>query len=501
MQVSPTLPDFLEFARLGNVVPVWVELTADGVSPVAAYVACKGQSVGPSFLLESVAGGEHLGRYSFLGVRPREVITAKGDTVTLRERDGSVTTLSGQGDPLRVVEARMARAKAVPVPGLPPFSGGAVGFVGYEYVHCVEPTVPQPVEDPMGVPTVFFAIMDQVVAFDHARQTLRVLCNAHLDEFPDAEAAYRAAVATLAEMVETLRRAPSLAPAVLPAKVPTAALPSGNFTQERFEGMVNEVKGYIAQGDVIQVVGSQRFEVAAPCRPLALYRALRVVNPSPYMFLYETPDFSIVGASPEVHVRSTAGRVEIRPIAGTRPRSEVPEEDAALEADLLADPKERAEHLMLVDLARNDIGRVCQPGTVTVEEYATVERYSHVMHIVSQVEGRLRPAATVYDLLRATFPAGTLSGAPKVRAMQIISALEGQQRGIYGGALGYFDYHGNLDSCITIRTALLKDGQIYLQSGAGLVADSQPAAEYQETINKARGLLRAITLAALLEGE
>ncbi|MGF1450664.1 MAG: anthranilate synthase component I [Opitutales bacterium] len=496
MNVFPQLDAFRSLAKPGAIVPVCQEMTADGISPVAAYNAWRG--AGPAFLLESVAGGEHIGRYSFLGVEPREVISARDTTVTIQRRGGETDFRENIADPLAVVEERMGAAQAVEMPDMPPFTGGAVGFVGHEYIHAVEPTVPVAAEDTLGMPTLYFAIMDQVVAFDHARQTLRIIVNAHLDDFPSADDAHAAAIEALETIVTRLTEGPRLEPAALPADSPEKAVPPGNFTRSSFEAAVEAAKAYIRAGDIIQVVGSQRFEVPQACEPLALYRALRVVNPSPYMFLYEVPEFTIVGASPEVHVRSTNGSVEIRPIAGTRRRGHSPEEDGALEQELLKDPKERAEHLMLVDLARNDIGRVCESGSVHVHDYATIERYSHVMHIVSQVEGKLRAECTPYDLLRATFPAGTLSGAPKVRALQIISELEGQRRGVYGGALGYFGFNGNLDSCIAIRTALFKNSKIYVQSGAGLVADSVPEYEYDETVNKARGLLRAIALAEQL---
>lgn len=495
MNFFPDHDQFAELATQGNVVPVYAELTADGVSPVGVYAQMR--AAGPAFLLESVAGGEHIGRYSFIGLEPRQTVTAWPQRLRLRHRDGRCEEQACPADPLSALEAIMAAYRPVELPGMPPFSGGAVGYLGHEYVHCVEPTVPLAQEDVLGVPLMHFGVTDQVIAFDHARQVLRIICNAHVDEAETVQAAYAEACATVQTLVERLREGPSLRAEPLQ---PTGAVevPTGNFTREQFEQIVARSKEYIRAGDVIQVVASQRFEKAYTAGPLNLYRALRVVNPSPYMFVLETEGFAVVGASPEVHVRSTHGRVEIRPIAGTRPRGADAVEDERLEQDLLADPKERAEHLMLVDLARNDIGRVCETGTVDVKDYAVIERYSHVMHIVSQVEGQLRDDATAYDLMRATFPAGTLTGAPKVRAMQIIAELEGQQRGVYGGALGYFGYNGNLDSCIAIRTALLQQDTIFVQAGAGLVADSVPASEYLETVNKASGLLKAIQLAESL---
>ncbi|MDR1011734.1 MAG: chorismate-binding protein [Opitutaceae bacterium] len=340
-------------------------------------------------------------------------------------------------------------------------------------------------------------LTDSLLTFDRAKQTLRLCVNAHVRN-DDATAAYTAAVAELRHLHALLSRPGALAPAPLIEPPAPVAVPPGNFTRDAFEHVVDSVKEYIRSGDIIQVVPSQRFTAPFKKSPLDLYRALRTVNPSPYMFILDTGDYAIVGASPEVHVRLTDGLVEIRPIAGTRKRGATHADDLALERDLLADEKERAEHLMLVDLARNDIGRVCAYGTVNVPEMMVIERYSHVMHIVSQVEGRIAPGKTAYDLMRATFPAGTVSGAPKIRAMQIIAQNEPSRRGFYAGALGYFGYDGNLDSCIMLRTALIKDGLIHIQAGAGIVADSDPASEYQETINKASALFKAVAIAERL---
>jgi anthranilate synthase component 1 len=352
--------------------------------------------------------------------------------------------------------------------------------------------VPAVAVDELGVPLLYFMISDSLLIFDRAKQTLRLCVNAHVGA--DVDAAYDAATAELSELYTMLRQPRELAPAPL-IDVARTTVPPGNFTQARFEQVVNDGKEFIRSGDIIQFVPSQRFTRPFAKSPLDLYRALRTVNPSPYMFIIETGDFSIVGASPEVHVRLTDGLVEIRPIAGTRKRGATHQEDVALEKDLLADDKERAEHLMLVDLARNDIGRVCQFGSVKVPEMMVIERYSHVMHIVSQVEGQIAPGKSAFDLMRATFPAGTVSGAPKIRAMQIIAQYEPSQRGIYAGALGYVGYDGNMDTCIMLRTALLKDGLIHIQAGAGVVADSVPASEYQETVSKASALLKAVAMA------
>jgi anthranilate synthase component 1 len=490
MNIHPTREAFLGLAAQGNVIPVCADLMADFETPVSAYAKLK--NAGPSFLLESVEGGENLSRYSFIGCRPRKVFVCGPKTTEIRVPGQPVQSVPTPPDPLTLIEAEMRGYRPVSLPGMPRFTGGAVGFIGYEYITRIEPTVPAARTDALGVPLLYFMLSDSLLIFDRAKQTLRLCVNAHVRG--DAGAAYDAAVAELRELYAMLRHPRELAPAPLvePGKL---AVPPGNFTQERFEKTVEACKEYIKAGDIIQVVPSQRFSRPFAKPALDLYRALRTVNPSPYMFILETGDFAIIGASPEVHVRLTDGRVEIRPIAGTRKRGATAAEDAALEKDLLADAKERAEHLMLVDLARNDIGRVCRYGSIHVPEQMVIERYSHVMHIVSQVEGTIAPDKTAYDLMRATFPAGTVSGAPKIRAMQVIAEQEPSQRGFYAGALGYFGYDGNLDSCIMLRTSLLKDGQLHIQAGAGIVADSVPISEYQETIGKASALLKAVAMA------
>jgi anthranilate synthase component 1 len=474
MQVTPSREAFLQLSRKGNVVPVYTDMLADLETPVSAFVKLRGNQ--PAFLLESVEGGENVSRFSFIGCNPRKIISAK----------------PGDADPLKAIEAELAGYKPVDVPGLPPFTGGAVGYLGYEFMHSVEKSVPLAAKDELGVPAMWFMLCDSVLAFDRAHQTMRLIVNAHTGT--DAGAAYDAACAELQRMQAALAKPTPLTSASLGDSGPVQ-VPQGNFTKDAFEKMVEGSKEYIRAGDIFQIVLSQRFSREFKKTPLDLYRALRTVNPSPYMFLLETGDFALVGASPEVHVRLTGRKVEIRPIAGTRPRGKTTTEDVALEKELLADDKEKAEHLMLVDLARNDIGRVCAYGSVKVPEFMVIERYSHVMHIVSQVEGQLAPERSAFDLMRATFPAGTVSGAPKIRAMQLIAGMEGTQRGSYAGALGYFSYNGNLDSCITLRTALVKDGSVHIQAGAGVVADSVPSAEYQETINKASALFKAISLA------
>lgn len=493
MNIFPDKATFIDLSAKGNVIAVCTDMTADIGTPVSVYQRLSDER--PAFLFESVTGGEHIGRYSFVGCAPRAEIVAYEDKTEIRHRGGEIERMDTPADPLKVVEDFMAGYQSVELPGMPRFHGGAVGFVGYEYVHRVETTVPPAAEDTLGMPLIYFMIADTVVIFDHAQQRLRLCVNSPVEG--DPELAYERAVTQLQSLAAKLAEPHSLRPAPI-SEAGEVTVPPGNFSRESFEQVVDCCKEYIRAGDAIQIVGSQRFEQDYPEQPIDLYRALRVVNPSPYMFILDSGDFACVGASPEVHVRLTGDLCELRPIAGTRPRGVDVHQDKALEADLLADEKECAEHLMLVDLARNDLGRVCRIGTVEVPEYMVIERYSHVMHIVSQVQGRLDPQRNSYDLMRATFPAGTVSGAPKVRAMQIISELEGSRRGLYAGALGYFGYDGDLDSCIAIRTALLKDGKIYIQSGAGLVADSVPANEYEETVNKARAMLKAVKLSRIM---
>jgi anthranilate synthase component I len=496
MNIHPSREVFGSLATQGNVIPVYADLMADFETPVSAYA--KLQSAGPSYLFESVEGGENLARYSFIGCRPRKVFACGPDTTEIRRPGRPVEKMPTPRDPLTLIEEEMRGYQPVAVPGLPRFTGGAVGFIAYEYVTRIEPTVPAAKNHELGTPLLYFMLSDSLLIFDRAKQTLRLCVNAHLRDSSGGPmavaAAYDAAVAELRELYALLRQPRELAPAPL-IDTPKITVPPGNFTQARFEKVVDDGKEFIRSGDIIQFVPSQRFTRPFAKPPLDLYRALRTVNPSPYMFILEAGDFSIVGASPEVHVRLTDGLVEIRPIAGTRKRGATHAEDVALEKELLADEKERAEHLMLVDLARNDIGRVCRYGSVKVPEMMVVERYSHVMHIVSQVEGQIAPDKSAYDLMRATFPAGTVSGAPKLRAMQIIAQYEPSQRGFYAGALGYVGYDGNMDTCIMLRTALLKAGQIHIQAGAGIVADSVPVSEYQETISKASALLKAVAMA------
>jgi anthranilate synthase component 1 len=505
--ISPSKDAFLKLTVQGNLIPVYSRLLADIETPLSAYQKIRGN--GESFLFESIEGGEHLGRYSFVGCNPRAIIKQTDNRIELIEHGKVVEKFAipkkpnddcGQcvKDGLEVIEKVLARYRAVTLPELPRFTGGAVGFIGYEFIHDVEPTVPRPPNDELGTPTMYFMIADQLLVFDRVAQTVTVIVNAVLEDGVSAEDAYEDAVSEIERIVALLEQPMqnNLVPVPTASDVPVES----NQTKEAFLANVVKSKEYIRKGDVFQMVGSQRFSTKFDASPLDLYRAVRTINPSPYMFLLELEGFSLVGASPEIHVRCENQRVEIRPIAGTRPRGKTDAEDKALEKDLLADPKERAEHVMLVDLARNDIGRVCDYGSVEPKDLMIIEKYSHVMHIVTQVEGNLSKNKTPYDLIRATFPAGTLSGAPKIRAMQIISEMEQTTRGPYGGCVGYFSFNGNLDCCITIRTALLKDGKAYVQAGGGWVADSDPEMEFQETVNKSKAMLRAVAMAQQIGG-
>jgi anthranilate synthase component I len=498
---SPKADEFVKLAGQGNLIPVTRRLLADIETPLSAYRKIRGQ--GESFLFESVEGGEHIGRYSFVGCNPRAVIRQDGNRVELIENrkvvESFTVSRTSDGakqvkDGLEVIERVMKRFRPVPVPGLPRFTGGAVGFIGYEFIHDVEPVVPRPPRDELGTPVMYFLVADQLLIFDRVAQTITVLVNAVLDDAGSPAEAYENAIAEIERIVSLLEQPSEHHPVSVPDEVASVPFES-NVPREKFFANVSKAKEYITAGDIIQVVGSQRFSTNLKVAPLDVYRAARSINPSPYMFLLELEGFSLVGASPEIHVRCEDRQVELRPIAGTRRRGRTAQEDEALRKELLADPKERAEHVMLVDLARNDLGRVCDFGSVIVKDLMIIERYSHVMHIVSQVEGKLSADRTPYDLMRATFPAGTLSGAPKIRAMQIISELEQTARGPYGGCVGYFSFSGNLDCCITIRTALIKDGKAYVQAGGGWVNDSTPEAEFQETVNKSKAMLKAVAMA------
>jgi anthranilate synthase component 1 len=491
--LQPGFEAFTTQAQNGNLVPVWVELAADYETPLSVFRQLDDGR--HSFLLESAELTQHSGRYSLLGSEPRMIFTARGREIEIEESGGNVRRYTAEGDPLRELQNIMAGFKPASPPPLPVFHGGAVGYLAYDMVRFFEPTLPAPPPDSLGVPDMVFMIADTVVIFDHKHRKLSVVANVFLPDYETLQAAYDAAGERIRRVIAKLE-AP-LQVKALQAFAPEAATgapaPRGNTTQAEYEAMVLAGKEYIKAGDIFQFVPSQRFETDYTGSPLDLYRALRHVNPSPYMFCLRFPDsFSLVGSSPEVHVKCLDGRIEIRPIAGTRWRGKTKEEDDALAGELLADPKERAEHIMLVDLARNDVGRVSEYGSVRVNELMIVERYSHVMHIVSNVEGKLDPSCNAYDVMRATFPAGTVSGSPKVRAMEIINEVEKAKRCAYAGAVGYFGFDGALDSCIALRTCVLKDGKAYVQAGAGVVADSDPTYEFNETVNKARGMLRAL---------
>ncbi|NUQ00818.1 MAG: anthranilate synthase component I [Armatimonadetes bacterium] len=486
--MTPDRATFRELAAQGDLIPVYREIVADLETPVSAFLKLGDSPY--AFLLESVSGGEHIGRYSFLGVDPVLVVETKGEQVRLRRGDQVETRhLAAGEDPLAVIEAAMGRSRYVAHGDLPPFIGGAVGFMSYDLVRFFE-RLPDTCQDDLDLPDTCFMITNAILVFDRVLNRAKVVAMARVEGDPDA--AYDRACAEIEALLARLRQPTPQPPAPRPERTVEV---SSNFTREAYEELVLRAKEYIAAGDIIQVVPSQRFEAETQAPPFDVYRALRSINPSPYMFYLRLDGLHLAGASPEILVTEDNGLVRTRPIAGTRRRGRTVEQDQALERELLADEKERAEHIMLVDLGRNDIGRVCDYGSVHVDELMVIERYSHVMHIVSNVTGQLRDDCDQFDVLRASFPAGTLSGAPKIRAMEIIDELEPTRRGAYGGAIGYFSYSGSMDTCITIRTAILRDGRCYWQSGGGVVADSDPTAEYEETCNKAMAIRRALELA------
>lgn len=489
LSLKPSLDEFRARCGRGNLIPVYTELTADYETPTAAFQQINDGEY--CFLLESAETHDELGRYSFVGSNPRAVFQARGSEVTITDASGT-TRFESEGDPLADLEDLMAKYKPVADDNLPLFSGGAVGYLSYDTVRFFEPTVPEAPEDSLGVPDMVFMITDTVVIFDHRYRRIKAVANVFVDEHADVEAAYASAQRKVTALVMKLSTAVLFKPLLTYSKAETPE-PVSNTSKSEYMAMVEKAREYIHAGDVFQVVPSQRFEAEYGGTPIDLYRALRSVNPSPYMFCLQFPDdFALVGCSPEVHVRAIDGKIDIRPIAGTRWRGKTPEEDDALAAELLADPKERAEHIMLVDLARNDVGRVSEYSSVEVDDMMVIERYSHVMHIVSNVSGKLHRDKNAYDVMRATFPAGTVSGSPKVRAMQIINELEKNKRCAYSGAVGYFGFDGNHDSCIALRTAVVKGTKVYVQAGAGVVADSDPEYEYNETVNKAMALMGAI---------
>jgi len=466
----PTLGEVKKLARRGNLVPVCREIMADLETPVSAYLKIARGNY--SFLLESVEGGEQLARYSFLGTEPSLILK------TGREQPI---------DPLLPIEKELSRFQLVPVSGLPRFHGGMVGYLGYEVARYFE-RLPSPDPDPLGLPESVMMLADSLLVFDHLTHKIKVVSHAHLDG--DIESAYHEATRKIDILVARLKQPIPTQPETRVSLSASSTL--SNFTQAEFEASVAQAKEYIYAGDIIQAVLSQRLARPVKAHPFALYRALRSLNPSPYMYYLHLGDFHIVGSSPELLVRVEDGIVTTHPIAGTRPRGKSPAQDMALEEELKHDEKECAEHIMLVDLGRNDIGRVSEPGTVKVSQLMGVERYSHVMHLVSHVQGRLGAGLSQFDALRSCFPAGTVSGAPKIRAMEIIAELEPDKRGPYAGAVGYFGFSGNMDTAITIRTSIIKDGVAYVQAGAGIVADSIPEREYHECLSKAQALLTAI---------
>lgn len=486
-------PDFATFSRLAEdhqLIPVYRRLVSDTLTPVSAFH--KIDSGGGACLFESVIGGEKVGRYSFSAADPFMVLSACGNTVTVS--NGGETREYTAEDPLEELRRLLNEPNAALLPELPPFGGGAVGYAGYDVVRYVE-HLPDAPEDDRELPDLSFAFYDRMIVFDNIDKTMYVVVTARVDDETDLEETYRDATERVDATVEQLSQSDA---DLVCADIVTVGEPSvpyqSNFRQEEFEAAVRKCVEYIEAGDIFQVVISQRLELELQTDPFEIYRTLRVVNPSPFMFFLRTPEVTLVGSSPEVMCRVVDNVVTVRPLAGTRKRGETEEEDRLLAEELLADPKERAEHVMLVDLGRNDVGRVAKYGTVELSDVMVIERYSHVMHITSNVAGTLEDGRDAFDALKACLPAGTVSGAPKVRAMEIIDELEPHRRGPYAGAVGHLDYHGNMDTCIALRTIVVQGNKAYVQAGAGIVADSQPEFEYQETLNKARGLLKAIEI-------
>ncbi len=500
---TPDYDTFMQRASEGNLVPVYREILADLETPVSAFLKLREASDGHAFLLESVAGGENIARYSYLAVNPYKTFSSRGRTVTIEERGETQTIeLPADEDPLHELKRQLAQYQFVPMPGWERFSGGAVGYLGYDMVRFFE-DLPDLNPDDLDLPESQFMFADTLVIFDHVLHRVRVLAQAFIEEADetgsgDPQAAYWDAVRRIEQVINILigplpeRDIMPTGPASIPDD--PSALPSTMTKAQHREAML-KAKEYISAGDAIQVVLAHRLQAQLRVDPFDLYRSLRAINPSPYMYYLSFGDLKIIGASPEILVTEDAGRIVTRPIAGTRRRGKTQEEDLALEQELLADEKELAEHIMLVDLHRSDIGRVCEPGTVQVDSLMKVERYSHVMHIVSNVIGKLRADKDQFDVLRACFPAGTVSGAPKIRAMEIIEELEPVRRGPYAGAVGYFSFSGSMDTCITLRTIVMKGDTCYFQAGGGIVADSEPEAEYKETLMKMGALLDAARMA------
>lgn len=489
----PYAPDFATFQKLAvqnQLVPVYRRLLSDALTPVTAFHKIDGGQ--GACLFESVIGGEKVGRYSFLAADPFLEIRAHATKVVVKT--GGKTEEFESADPIEELRQRLTAVKAAHLPELPPFAGGAIGYAGYDVVRYVEhlPSAPQ---DDRGLPDLSFGFYDQMLVFDNVDKTMYVIALARIDEAKgDVKAAYDSALRRIDATVAKLSSGTELPPADIATAGDPKVAYRANFTQQGFEDAVRKCVEYIKAGDIFQVVISQRLEVDLAVDPFEVYRSLRVVNPSPFMFFLRTPEVTLVGSSPEIMCRVVDNQVTVRPLAGTRKRGLTEDEDRRLAAELLEDPKERCEHVMLVDLGRNDVGRVAKYGSVELSDVMVIERYSHVMHITSNVTGELAPQYDAFDALKACLPAGTVSGAPKVRAMQIIDEVEPHRRGPYAGAVGYLDYSGNMDTCIALRTLVVTGNKAYVQAGAGIVADSDPTSEYQETLNKARGLLKAIEL-------
>jgi len=499
--ITPTREEFEKLTEKGNLIPIFCDVITDMETPVSAYykICDKNASDTFAFLLESIEGGENIARYSFLGINPNSIfVQQNGKAEHISESEKTPIIGSDVFDRINHI---LKKYKPVNLPGLPPFIGGAVGYASYDVVSEIEKTVKSPESSPYDLPEAFFMIADTVLAFDRVKNTVKVISQAFVDNKKNIDQVYNDTVNKINKIVKQLQTPIIIPPVTIDENPQDTVDYSSNKTKEEFYEMVNKTKKYIYDGDIIQAVISQRFSIDSDVSSIALYRALRMVNPSPYMFLLNCGDFSVVGASPEVHAKCINRKITLRPIAGTRKRGNTEEIDQALEKELLEDPKERAEHIMLVDLGRNDIGRIAETGSVKLDQLMVIERYSHVMHIVSSITGILDKKYEPDCVMRSTFPAGTLSGAPKVRAMQIISEQEKEKRGPYGGVVAYYSFDGNIDSCITIRTAVLKNNKVYIQAGAGIVADSDPVMEYEETQNKAKALIKAVSLAKNFDKE
>ena len=497
----PNFDEFLGLSEQGNTIPVYRQLLADALTPVMAYQRlvepAGGRPAENAFLLESIVGGERIARFSFAAANPEATFTVRRDQITIHHNGQEPRAITSH-DPLAELSGMLTSYDPVHLPGLPRFTGGVVGCASYDMVRYYERLGEGP-QDDRQLPDMAFGLYRTMVIFDHVSKTIKVVANAHITEDPGA--AYTEAIDAIETTIAMLQEGRGRAVGEITLEGLAQKPYQSNFTRQRFMEAVETCKEYIRAGDIFQVVASQRLAVQTTAQAFDIYRALRVVNPSPFMFLLNTPDMTLVGASPEILCRVENGEVTSRPLAGTRRRGKTEQEDKDLEVELLADEKERAEHVMLVDLARNDVGRVAEPKTITLSDVMTVERYSHVMHIVSDVKGRLAEGQTAFDALRAALPVGTVSGAPKIRAMEIIDEVEPTRRGPYAGAVGYVDFSGNMDTCIVLRTMVIAGGKVYVQVGAGIVADSVPANEYEETLNKAKALLRAIEIAEVGFGE